>query len=103
MSNQDLLDQFTEKVRTLVDEAVVKTQAKFPDEKFPVRPPYRRAVYRRYRKLKQAMQEIWNELAENRPGNSEDLALQHGFERLQKQYLREYGLRTQKNDEKVEE
>lgn len=99
---EDLLDYFTEKARSLVDEAVAKTEQKFPDEGFPVRPPYRRAVYRRYRKLQQAMCGAWETLTAGSPGAAEDPALLHGFGRLQKQYLREYGLRTQKKEEKVD-
>ena len=100
MEQKDFLDLFAEKARALVDEAVTKTESGFPEEKYPVRPPYRRAVYRRYRKLKQAMCGAWDELT---AGSAEGklAALQHGYARLEKQYLREYGLRTQKREEKV--
>lgn len=98
--SQDLLDQFTDEARSLVDEAVDKTEQNFPKESYPVRPPYRRAVYRRFRKLKQAMNEAWKGLVAG-AGSEETPALHHGYTRLEKQYLREYGVRTQKKEKKV--
>lgn len=100
MPEQDLLDRFAEKARRLVDKAVDKVEGKFPEERYPVRPPYRRAVYRRFRKLRQALHDAWEALAKEE-GIEITPAFEHGYARLEKQYMREYGLRTQKKEEKT--
>lgn len=100
MEHQDLLDRFTEKARALVDAAVARTEEQFPDEPFPVRPSYRRAVFRQYKELKSSLEKVWSELMADR-ADDEEVSLQHGYARLEKQYLREFGLRTQKREVRI--
>lgn len=97
--SQPILDAFTEKARPLLEEAVRKVAAKFPDESYPVRPPYRRAVFRRYKKLKQKLEAACAEVLEETPGEESNV-VQGDIARMIGLMLREYGLRTQKKDMK---
>jgi hypothetical protein len=71
---------------SIVHRQVQAMQAEFPDEQFPVRPPYRKAMYHRLLLLVDELNNKMNELLEESPDETDEAllktlqGLQEGYE-----------------------
>lgn len=68
----------------------------FPDERFPVRPPYRRSMYQHLLQMVDELNQKMDELLEESPDET-DAPLKEQLMALQESYERRFALETQKN------
>lgn len=84
---------------TIIADQVAAMQAEFPDEEFPVRPPYRRAMYQRLMLIVDDLNYKMKELLEESPDET-DAALQEQLMALQEGYEHDFIRQVRKEEEK---
>lgn len=82
----------------VVDEHVRAIQQEFPDERYPVRTPYRKAVYNHLLQIVDDLVREMDELLEESPDETDD-ELKACLSSLQEEYERDFSTRTRKEKE----
>jgi Skp family chaperone for outer membrane proteins len=90
---------YKELAEEVINRHVAALQQEFPDERFPVRPPYRRSVYHHLLQIVDDLQHKMQELLEESPDET-DAELQDTLSALQEQYERDFAIRTRKERDK---
>ncbi len=85
----------------IITHQVKDIQAEFPDERFPVRPPYRKAMYHRLALIVDELNYKMAELLKESPDET-DAALENQLMALQEGYEQDFIRQVRKEEDKNE-
>ncbi len=88
---------YQELAEQVVEKHVHIMQKDFPDERFPVRPPYRKATYNCLLKIIDELNEKMHELLEESPDET-DQELQEQLMAMQEHYEHKFSVAVRKTD-----
>ena len=100
---EDRIESWVSSYKSLAEKIiacqVMDIQAEFPDEKFPVRPPYRKAMYHRLMVIVDELNWKMDELLKESPDET-DAALKERLMALQESYEHDFIRQVRKEDDK---
>ena len=104
MTSKNKIGQWVAAYKSLAEKIITdqvdSMQSEFPDEAFPVRPPYRKAMYQRLMVIVDELNHKMKELLEESPDET-DAELQRQLMALQEGYEQEFIRQVRKEEDKV--